>query len=92
MHQKNILRKIQKDIKSIIETEISSIVRSKRLIPRSLLSEVETAQLLNISPKTLPVWRHKGKGPNFIKIESSVRYKISDIYEYIKKQTVKLDS
>ena len=44
----------------------------------TLLTSAETAALLGIKPNTLEVWRGKGKGPDFIKLDDApqapVRY------------------
>ena len=40
----------------------------------TLLNEVQAAQLLGLSVKTLRRWRWAGKPPSFVKIGSAVRY------------------
>lgn len=37
----------------------------------SLLNSQQVAVLLGISPNTLKFWRHKGRGPIFIKLSDS---------------------
>lgn len=54
-----------------------------------LLDDAEVAKILKISKGTLPVWRNKGKGPEYIKIGSNVRYRMSDIRRFIDNQTCK---
>lgn len=49
-----------------------------------LLKEVDAALILATSSKTLNDWRCKGKGPRFVKLGRSVRYRESDLNEYIK--------
>lgn len=46
---------------------------------RQLLNNDETADLLSISRRTLPVWRVQGKGPKFIKIGKLVRYEHTEV-------------
>jgi hypothetical protein len=36
-----------------------------------LLDTVQTAALLGITPNTLKFWRHKGRGPRFVKLGDS---------------------
>lgn len=52
-----------------------------------LLTNEQTATLLGIKPNTLEIWRHKGKGPVFIKLgehpSSPVRYQFSRVTEWI---------
>lgn len=43
------------------------------------LSEKELAERWRIKPQTLNMWRHKGKGPDYIKIEGKILYKIETI-------------
>jgi predicted DNA-binding transcriptional regulator AlpA len=48
-----------------------------------LLDTVQTAALLGISRNTLKLWRHKGRGPAFIKLgdspQSGVAYDQEDV-------------
>jgi predicted DNA-binding transcriptional regulator AlpA len=61
---------------------------------RPLLTEIEVAKQLCLTTHTLRKWRWLGKGPNFIKIGSSVRYEqekiTSFIEDNIKKSTSEL--
>lgn len=55
-----------------------------------LLREKEAAELMGISAPTLRKWRineTKGVVP-YVKIGKSVRYRLSDIHEYVEKQLV----
>lgn len=49
----------------------------------SLLNEQNAALLLNVSVPTLRKWRYKGRGPKFLKLGSLVRYKPSDIEQWL---------
>ncbi|WP_076070438.1 helix-turn-helix transcriptional regulator [Sphingomonas montana] len=48
-----------------------------------LLDTVQTAALLGITPNTLKFWRHKGRGPAFIKLgdapQAGVAYDEADV-------------
>lgn len=52
-----------------------------------LLDNEQTAALLGIKPNTLEIWRHKGKGPEFLKLgdapQAPVRYRRSGIAEWL---------
>ena len=48
-----------------------------------LLATREVAHLLGISHKTLERMRMEGTGPKFIKVGRSVRYRLSDVQEWI---------
>ncbi len=50
---------------------------------RQLLNNDETADMLNVSRRTLPVWRVQGRGPKFIKIGKLVRYERTEIEAWI---------
>jgi excisionase family DNA binding protein len=57
-------------------------------VPPELLlyTEKQVAELLTMSNRTLQDWRVKGGGPKFMKIGSSVRYRKSDLLEWLKKR------
>jgi hypothetical protein len=52
-----------------------------------LLDNEQTAALLGIRPNTLEIWRHKGKGPKFLKLgdtpQAPVRYLRSQVTEWL---------
>ena len=52
-----------------------------------LLNNEKTANLLGIKPNTLEIWRHKGKGPVFIKLgehpSSPIRYQRARVNAWI---------
>lgn len=49
-----------------------------------LLNQNEVAAILCLSPKTLEYYRWKGGGPEFVKMGKLVRYRESDIWNYIR--------
>lgn len=48
-----------------------------------LLTNDQTADLLGVSRRTLPVWRVYGKGPKFVKLGTLVRYKRTEIEAWV---------
>jgi excisionase family DNA binding protein len=48
-----------------------------------LLTPAEVAQLLKVSVKTLAQWRSQRKGPAYIKVDHSVRYRRTDIDHWL---------
>ena len=58
--------------------------KGKQILLNPLLNEKEAAKLLNLSVKTLQRYRLYGGGPQFIKINKSVRYSVEQIEEYLK--------
>ncbi len=51
------------------------------LVP--LLTEREVAEALNVSISSIRRWRLIGKGPAYVKINSSVRYQISSVEDFL---------
>jgi excisionase family DNA binding protein len=52
------------------------------------LTEREVAELLGLSVATLRAWRHRGKGPRFLRLGRSVRYLPSDVAEFVRASAV----
>lgn len=46
---------------------------------RSMVGERAAAELLSVSVRTLQNWRQIGKGPAYIKVGRSVRYRVADL-------------
>jgi predicted DNA-binding transcriptional regulator AlpA len=51
-----------------------------------LLTEKEVARRLALSVRTLQDWRFRGGGPKFLKCGSAIRYKWSDVEEWMLQQ------
>ena len=56
------------------------------------LTEREVAELLGLSVATLRAWRHRGKGPRFLRLGRSVRYLPSDVDEFVRASAVDAQS
>ena len=54
-----------------------------------LLRVEQVAVYLDISPKTLEKWRNQGRGPDYVKIGSLVRYQQSAVERWIEAKTVR---
>lgn len=52
------------------------------------LTEREVAELLGLSVATLRAWRHRGKGPRFLRLGRSVRYLPSDLDDFVRSSAV----
>ena len=52
------------------------------------LTEREVAKQLGLSVATLRAWRHRGKGPRFLRLGRSVRYLPSDVDEFVRASAV----
>lgn len=54
-----------------------------------LLTQQEVAELLQINPETLNVWRATGRyNLRYFKIGRLVRYKLSDVLDFIDSRTI----
>ena len=52
------------------------------------LTEREVAERLGLSVATLRAWRHRGKGPRFLRLGRSVRYLPSDVDDFVRASAV----
>jgi len=69
-------------------TTIPNLTTPKGVDPVfDLLTPEEAAELIRIETDTLNKWRFEGRGPRFIKLGSSVRYRRSDLATYLDQQT-----
>lgn len=65
-----------------------SSTKFSRTAADHLLNEGQLARLWNISIRTLQKWRTTGDGPRFVKVGSLVRYRPSDIDDFVARNTV----
>lgn len=53
-----------------------------------LLTDIQAAEVLDVSPGTLSVWRSTGRyGIPFVKIGFNVRYRRGDLMDWLDKRT-----
>ena len=52
------------------------------------LTETQVAEQLGLSVATLRAWRHRGKGPRFLRLGRSVRYLPLDLEDFIRASAV----
>ncbi len=52
------------------------------------LTEREVADMLGLSVATLRAWRHRGKGPRFLRLGRAVRYLPSDVADFVRASAV----
>ncbi len=53
-----------------------------------LLTRAEAAEMLGLKPQTLAVWALTGRFLPVVKLGRAVRYKRSDVEQFIEQQTV----
>lgn len=55
----------------------------------SLLTDLQAAQILNIKPQTLAVWRCTGRHDlPFVRCGRAIRYRLSDLEAWVNARTV----
>jgi predicted DNA-binding transcriptional regulator AlpA len=52
----------------------------------SLITTAQLAEYLSMSAQTVKEWRSKDKGPSWVKVEGSVRYRRSDVESWLGEQ------
>ena len=52
--------------------------------PREPLTEADAACRLGLKVATLRAWRHRGKGPAFVRLGRAVRYLSNDLDEFLR--------
>ncbi len=67
---------------------MSAQAASNRIDPDVLLTEVQTAEFLNLSVRTLQAWRIRMAGPRFVRAGRAVRYRRSDLIAWIDANTM----
>lgn len=63
--------------------ENQNISSNTTTAPPPILTTPQAAHFLNLKPATLEQWRWNGRGPRFIKIGRSCRYRISDLEAFL---------
>lgn len=53
-----------------------------------LLNETAAAEVLQLRPKTLCRWRFERRGPDYVKIGGAVRYRTTDLAEFVARNRV----
>ena len=54
----------------------------------ALLTEVQTADLLSLSVRTLQAWRTRAFGPAFVRAGRAIRYRRRDLFAWMDANTV----
>jgi DNA-binding transcriptional MerR regulator len=50
-----------------------------------LLTTKSVAEMLSVPEGTIRYWRKVGQGPDWIKLEGSIRYAVEDVLRYIQR-------
>jgi excisionase family DNA binding protein len=72
---------IDKQLKPLLQPLLKSTSSSRKT--DEYLTTPKAAELLRLSPITLAIWRHQGRGPEYILLGRSVRYKRSTLEQFL---------
>ena len=53
-----------------------------------MISPTELADMLNVSVRTVYTWKSNGTGPRAIKVGKHIRYRTSDVEQWLEDQAV----
>ena len=68
------------------ESMATNVVERSRT--ETALTERQVAERLGLSVATLRAWRHRGKGPRYLRLGRSVRYLPSDVDDFVRASAV----
>ncbi len=68
--------------------DLTSTIGADSTRRTTALTERQVAELLGLSVATLRAWRHRGKGPRFLRLGRSVRYLPSDLADFVRTSAV----
>ncbi len=92
LKEKQFLQLDEESVREIIQEEMAKFFSTKppeiEKPNTTLFTRREAANYLGLKENTLAVWATKGTGPVLVKIGSSVRYRRSDLEQYIHKNTM----
>jgi len=88
MAKETIDNDAQEQIVSLI---LECIQKAENRDLQRLLNEKDASELLGVAQGTLAIWRHHGKGPSYVKVGTSIRYKYLDLLQYIEEATIKIN-
>ena len=58
--------------------------------PDELLREPGAAEVLDVTPRTMEAWRHRGGGPPYIRLSArAIRYRRGDLLEWALQRRVR---
>jgi excisionase family DNA binding protein len=67
-----------------MRTSRNSADSNERFRSTNAFTETQAAEQLGLSVATLRAWRHRGKGPRFVRFGRAVRYLRADLDDFIR--------
>jgi excisionase family DNA binding protein len=71
-----------------MQTTMDNTTATDSLRSARALTEGEVAEQLGLSVATLRAWRHRGRGPRFVRFGRAVRYLPADLAEFVRASAV----
>ena len=61
---------------------------------KKLLTTRQAAEILNVAPGTLVMWRstRRVEGPSFARIGHAIRYELDELVRWVRENTARLES
>ena len=56
--------------------------QASRTAPVRHLSQEQLAQRLGVSERTIEGWRYRGKGPDYLRLEGRIAYRLADVERF----------
>lgn len=57
-----------------------------------LLTTEQVADLLQMSPHTVKVYRHRGDGPAFVRLGKQARYRLEDVEAWLERRVAETNA
>lgn len=74
-------------IAELVAENVVKLLREENLISQEYLNTKAAAKFLGLSAQRLEIWRSRGEGPPYAKISQAVRYKRSDLQDFMRSKT-----
>jgi len=74
---------IEELIQNTVREEAERHLRQLGIIRLEYLSTVQASEYTGFSKTTLDIWRSRGDGPPYIKLAQAVRYKRTDLDDWL---------
>jgi len=68
-----------------------AVTENQSIQDKEILTDKETASFLGVADRTLRDWRKRGKGPDYAQMGSKIRYRKTDINEYLDRQIISME-
>lgn len=70
-------------VEDAVRRAMNTVQAQEVPLVRSVMTEREAAEYMRFAPNTLRQWRVEGIGPRYVKSHGAIRYRRSDIDEWL---------